>query len=483
MRYNLRQNWFSNTRNDILSGITVALALIPESIAFSLMVGVDPMVGIYASFCIAVITAFAGGRPGMISAATGAMALIMVSLVDKHGIEYMFAATILAGILQFIMGALKLGRFIQFVPHSVMLGFVNALGILIFTTQLVHFQDASWIMYALVGLTLLIIYILPKFTRAIPSPLAAIIIVSLIAIAIGADLKTVGDMGKIESVLPFFHMPDIVLSLDTLAIIFPYSFSLAIVGILESLLTASVIDEVTDTTSNKNREVRGQGMANIVTGFFGGMAGCALIGQSVINMKSGGRTRLSTLVAGAFLLFLILVLSDMVRAIPMAALVGVMVMVAISTFDWKSVLHIHRAPRTDAFTMIVTVAIVLITHDLSKGVMAGVVLSALFFAWKIAKIKASVNVDAASVKTYTLRGQLFFGTTTSFVNLFDYTNDPQTVVLDFSGSHVWDQSAVTAMAKVKAKYELLDKHVTFIGLNEESKTIVHKTGLTSSGGH
>ncbi|MGO4538330.1 SulP family inorganic anion transporter [Paenibacillus sp. 2TAB19] len=483
MLFNLRQTWFSNTRNDILSGITVALALIPESIAFSLMVGVDPMVGIYASFCIAVITAFAGGRPGMISAATGAMALIMVSLVDKHGIEYMFAATILAGVLQFIMGALKLGRFIQFVPHSVMLGFVNALGILIFTTQLVHFVGASWIMYALVGLTLLIIYILPKYTKAIPSPLAAIIIVSLIAIAIGADLKTVGDMGKIESVMPFFHLPDVLLSFDTLAILFPYSFSLAIVGILESLLTASVIDEITDTTSNKNREVRGQGIANIVTGFFGGMAGCALIGQSVVNMKSGGRTRLSTLVAGAFLLFLILALSDMVRAIPMAALVGVMIMVAISTFDWKSVLHLHRAPRTDAFTMIVTVIIVLVTHDLSKGVMAGVVLSALFFAWKIAKIKASVKLDGANVKTYTLRGQLFFGTTTSFVNLFDYMNDPQAIVLDFSGSHVWDQSAVTAMTKVKAKYELLGKQVSFIGLNEESQTIIHRTGLTSSSDH
>lgn len=483
MLHKLKQSWFSNTRSDILSEITVALALIPESIAFSLMVGVDPMVGIYASFCIAVITAFAGGRPGMISAATGAMALIMVSLVDKHGIEYMFAATILAGLLQWIMGAMKLGRFIQFVPHSVMLGFVNALGILIFTTQLVHFKDAGWIMYALVGMTLLIIYILPKFTTIIPSPLAAIIIVSVFAIAIGADLRTVGDMGKIESALPVFHLPDVLFTFETLAVILPYSFSLAVVGILESLLTASVIDETTDTASNKNKEMRGQGLANIVTGFFGGMAGCALIGQSVINMKSGGRTRLSTLVAGAFLMFLIIALSDMVRAIPMAALVGVMIMVAFSTFDWKSVLQIHKAPRTDAFTMIVTVAIVLVTHDLSKGVMAGVVLSALFFVWKIAKIKASVGVDSSGVKTYRLRGQLFFGTTTSFVQLFEYANDPNSVAIDFSGSHVWDQSAAAAIAKVQAKYEQAGKRASLIGLNDESSHVLKRTGLTSTGGH
>jgi SulP family sulfate permease len=479
----LKQSWFSNLRGDILSGITVALALIPESISFSLMVGVGPMVGLYASFCIAVIISIVGGRPGMISAATGAMALLMVSLVKDHGIEYLFAATILAGILQYVMGVLKLGQLIQFIPQSVMLGFVNALGILIFTTQLVHFVGATWIMYALVALTLLIIYILPRYTKVIPSPLAAIIIVSVIAVAIGADLKTVGDRGIIESTLPLFHIPDVLFSIDTLWIVFPYSLSLAIVGILESLLTASVLDEMTDSASNKNKEVRGQGLANIVTGFFGGMAGCALIGQSVINVKSGGRTRLSTLVAGTFLLFLIMVLSDVVNKIPMAALVGVMIMVSISTFDWKSVINIHKVPRTDAFIMVVTVTIVLITHDLSKGVFAGVLLSALVFVWKIAKIRVSTLDENPQRRTYRIKGQLFFGTTTSFVALFDYQKDPQHVVLDFSSSHVWDQSAVTAIAKVKSKYEQQDKQVTFIGLNEESKLIINNLGLSSTIGH
>lgn len=479
----LKKSWFSNVRGDILAGITVALALIPESISFSLMVGVGPMVGLYASFCIAVIISIVGGRPGMISAATGAMALLMVSLVKDHGIEYLFAATILAGLLQYIMGVLKLGQLISFVPQSVMLGFVNALGILIFTTQLVHFVGASWIMYALVALTLVIIYTLPKFTKIIPSPLAAIIIVSIIAVAIGADLKTVGDRGLVESTLPMFHIPDILFSFKTLWIILPYSFSLSIVGILESLLTASVLDEMTDTGSNKNKEVRGQGIANMATGFFGGMAGCALIGQSVINTKSGGRTRLSTLVAGAFLFFLIMALSDVVNKIPMAALVGVMIMVSISTFDWKSVFQIHKVPRTDAVIMIVTVIIVLITHDLSKGVFAGVVLSAFVFVGKMAKIRVSAAANNSKTRTYKVTGQLFFGTTSRFVSLFDYQNDPKHITLDFSSSHVWDQSAVTAIAKVKSKYEQLNKQVSFIGLNEESKLIIRNLGLTSSGSH
>lgn len=483
MLHTIKKTWFSNVRGDVLAGITVALALIPESISFSLMVGVGPMVGLYASFCIAVITAFFGGRPGMISAATGAMALIMVSLVKDHGIEYLFAATILAGILQYIMGVLKLGKLVQFIPQSVMLGFVNALGILIFTTQLVHFAGATWVMYALVGLTLLIIYIFPKFTKVIPSTLAAIIIVSLIAVAIGGDLKTVDYRGAIESTLPMLHIPEVLFSFDAWMIIFPYSLSLAVVGILESLLTASVLDEITDTSSNKNKEVRGQGLANIVTGFFGGMAGCALIGQSVINMKSGGRTRLSTLVSGVFLLFLIIVLSDVVNKIPMAALVGVMIMVAISTFDWKSVFQIHKVPRTDALIMILTVIIVLLTHDLSKGVIAGVILSALVFVAKNTKIRILKTKSNSEQRTYQVAGQLFFGTTSSFVTLFDYQNDPRHITLDFSNSHIWDQSAVTAIVKVKGKYEQLGKDVSLVGLNEESKLIMKKMDFPSSSGN
>ncbi len=484
MKGQLNTTWFSNTRSDILSGITVALALIPEAIAFSIIAGVDPMVGLYASFCIAVIIAFVGGRPGMISAATGAMALLMVNLVKDHGIEYLFAATVLAGILQILMGLFRLGQLVTFVPHSVMTGFVNALAILIFMAQLTHFVGQSWIMYALVALTLVIIYVLPRFTKAVPSALAAIIVVSVLTIGLGLDVNTVGDMGRISSSLPVFHIPQVMFSLDTLRIILPYSFSLAIVGILESLLTATIIDEMTDTTSDKNREVKGQGIANIATGFFGGMAGCAMIGQSVINVKSGGRTRLSTLVAGLFLLFLIIVLGDVVKQIPMAALVGVMFMVSIGTFDWGYLREMKKIPRTDTFVMIVTVAIVVATHDLSKGVFAGVVLSAVIFAWKMAKIRSATTLLPDGSILYKLSGQLFFGTMNSFVGLFQYQQDPHTVRIDFSQSHVWDHSAVTAIGKVVAKYEQLDKKVVIVGLNEESQRLIDKVGLTaSSGGH
>lgn len=483
MNQQLKSSWFGNVRGDVLSGMTVALALIPEAIAFSIIAGVDPMVGLYASVCIAIVISFAGGRPGMISAATGAMALLMVTLVKDHGIEYLFAATVLAGILQYVMGMLKFGRFITFVPQSVMTGFVNALAILIFAAQLPHFAGAGWVMYALVALTLLIIYILPRFTRAIPSALAAIVIVSVLAIGMGLEVKTVGDMGRIMSALPVFHVPQIALSLETVWIIFPYSVSLAIVGILESLLTATIVDEMTDTRSDKNREVKGQGIANVLTGFFGGMAGCAMIGQSVINVKSGGRTRLSTFVAGVFLLFLILVLGDIVSRIPMAALVGVMFMVSIGTFDWKSLTGIAKVPRGDALVMVVTVAIVVATHDLSKGVFAGVLLSAVLFAWKMARIRMTSSIQANGAKTYVVSGQMFFGTMSHFIEQFDYAGDPDTIVIDFSQSHVWDHSAVTAIAKVVAKYRQLGKTASITGLNEESRLIVEKVGLASTGGH
>lgn len=331
---NIRAAWFSNVRADLLSGLTVAFALIPEAIAFSLLAGVSPMVGLYASFFIAVVIAFAGGRPGMISAATGAMALLMGGLVRDYGIEYLFAATILAGVIQIILGALRLGKWITFLPHSVMVGFVNALAILIFMAQLHYFAGEGWVMYALVALTLVIIYVFPRMTKAFPSALAAMIIVSVITMLLGLDVKTVGDMGTITSALPVFHLPEVGLTWDMLKVIFPVSLSLAVVGLLESLMTATLIDEITDTPSDKHREMKGQGLANIVPGFFGGMAGCAMIGQSMINVKSGGRTRLSTLVSGVGLLFLIIVLGDVVKAIPMAALVGVMFMVCIGTFNW-----------------------------------------------------------------------------------------------------------------------------------------------------
>jgi len=479
---NYKQEWFSNIRGDVLAGMTVALALIPEAIAFSIIAGVDPMVGLYASFCIAVVIAFVGGRPGMISAATGAMALLMIDLVKEHGVEYLFAATVLTGILQFLFGMLKIGRFITFVPHSVILGFVNALAILIFMAQLPHFVGESWQMYVIVAGTLAIIYILPRFTKAVPSPLIAIIIMTAISIYAGMGVRTVGDMGEITRAFPVFHLPNIELSLQTLWIILPYSLPLSIVGILESLLTATIVDEMTETKSSKNKEVKGQGIANIVTGFFGGMAGCAMIGQSVINVKSGGRGRLSACVAGGFLLFLILVLGDIVKQIPMAALVGVMIMVSIGTFDWKSLINLPKTPRSDAFVMVVTVAIVVATHDLSKGVIAGVILSALIFGWRMARIKTSTAMEKGA-KIYKVSGQMFFGTMNHFVDEFTFNEDPEHIIIDFSNSHIWDHSAVTAISKVIYKYQRLNKHVAIIGLNEESQMLINKVGLSAPSGH
>lgn len=468
---------------DVLAGMTVALALIPEAIAFSLIAGVDPMVGLYASFCIAVTIAFVGGRPGMISAATGAMALLMVTLVADHGLQYLLAATILTGVLQILFGFLKIGRFITFVPHSVMLGFVNALAILIFMAQLPQFEGAGWMMYAMVAATLGIIYGLPRITKAVPSALVAIVVMTIVMFFGGFELKTVGDMGKMTRAFPLFALPDIPLTLETLKIIFPYSFALSMVGILESLLTASIVDDMTDTKSDKNKEVRGQGIANIVAGCFGGMAGCAMIGQSVINVKSGGRGRLSALVAGSFLLFLIMVAGDVLAMIPMAALVGVMVMVSIGTFDWQSVTQLHKVPMSDAIVMLTTVGVVVYTHDLAMGVFIGVILSALFFGWDIARLSAEHHENEDGVKHYAVQGQMFFGTTSHFADLFEVTEDPEHIVIDFSASHVWDHSAVAAIARIIEKYEGFEKKVTITGLNNESQQLVERVGLSASSGH
>lgn len=475
----LKTEWLTNPKNDILAGMTVAFALIPEAIAFSIIAGVSPMVGLYASFCIAVIIAIAGGRPAMISAATGAMALLMGALVANHGVEYLFAATVVTGIIQVILGMLKVGKFVTFIPHSVMTGFVNALAILIFMAQLPHFVGESWTMYTIVAGTLAIIYILPRFTKAVPSALVAIIVMTAVAIFAGLNTKTVGDMGAISNSLPLFHLPAVPFTMETLMIVLPYAIPLAAVGILESLLTATIVDEFTETKSNKNQEIRGQGIANFVTGFFGGMAGCAMIGQSVINVKSGARGRLSTLFAGLFLLFLIIVLGDVVVRIPIAALVGVMFMVSIGTFDWKSVTDMRKVPKSDALVMITTVVIVVFTHNLAIGVVTGVILSALNFGWKIGKLQSSVHSKKDGTKVYTVSGQLFFATMAHFVDLFDYNGDPDTVEIDFSAAHVWDHSAVTAIAKAVLKYQSLGKNVKIVGLNAESKLLIEQIGLTA----
>ncbi|MED1145352.1 SulP family inorganic anion transporter [Bacillus paralicheniformis] len=469
----LNSEWFSNVRGDILSGIVVALALIPEAIAFSIIAGVDPMVGLYASFCIAVVISFTGGRPAMISAATGAMALLMGSLVRDHGLDYLFAATILTGIIQLIFGVLKIERFMKFIPRSVMVGFVNALAILIFMAQVPHFVGVSNMTYVVVGITLLIIYVLPRFTKAVPSALVAIIAMTAFAIFGHFDLRTVSDLGEIKQSLPAFMIPNIPFNFETLAIIFPTAFALSIVGLLESLLTSSIVDDMTDTESDKNKESRGQGIANIVAGFFGGMAGCAMIGQSVINVKSGGRGRLSTLVAGVFLMFLIMVLGDWVVQIPMAALAGVMIMVSIGTFDWSSFSMLRKVPLTDSIVMLVTVITVVATHDLSKGVFAGVILSAIFFVAKISKLKIEETSEEHAIK-YIIKGQVFFASVQDFVKSFKTDEQTKKVILDFSEAHIWDDSAVAAIDKVVLKMKDQGIDVDLIGLNESSWKLVEK---------
>ncbi|MFK9120342.1 SulP family inorganic anion transporter [Peribacillus frigoritolerans] len=472
----MKKEWFSNVKGDVLAGIVVALALIPEAIAFSIIAGVDPMVGLYASFCIAVIIAFVGGRPGMISAATGAMALLMVPLVKEHGLNYLLAATILTGVIQVIFGVFKVAKLMKFIPRAVMIGFVNALAILIFMAQVPHFLGISNMTYVFVAITLVIVYVLPRFIKSIPAPLIAIIALTVVAIYSNLDLRTVGDLGAITRSLPEFFIPNVPFTFETVTIIFPYSIALAIVGLLETLLTSSIVDDMTNTDSNKNREARGQGIANIITGFFGGMAGCAMIGQSVINVKSGGRGRLSTLIAGLFLMFLIIVLGDLVVQIPMPVLVGIMIMVSIGTFDWSSFSYLRKAPKSDAAVMLVTVIIVVSTHDLSKGVIAGVILSAIFFVAKISRIKMAKEEHKNGL-LFNVEGQLFFASVEGFVNSFDFTVENRSVVIDFSNSHIWDDSAVGAIDKVVIKYREQNNSVTIKGLDSASKKIVDKLAI------
>ncbi len=469
-----RESWFGNIRGDVLSGIVVALALIPEAIAFSIIAGVDPMVGLYASFVIAVVIAFVGGRPGMISAATGAMALLMIDLVRDYGLDYLLAATILTGIIQIIFGVAKLAKFMKFIPRSVMVGFVNALAILIFTSQLQHFVGEGWEMYLMVIGALAIIYLLPYLTKLIPSALVAIVVITAIAMFTGSEVRTVGDMGQLTRAFPSFLIPQVPLNFVTLAIILPYSIGLAVVGLVETLLTATIVDDMTDTPSNKNRESRGQGIANIAAGFFGGMAGCAMIGQSVINVKSGGRGRLSALVAGVFLILLIVFLGDIVARVPMAALVGVMIMVSIGTFDWNSLRTLRIVPITDTVVMLVTVGTVIFTHDLSKGVFAGVLLSAIFFVSKISKVKVTKIIKANKV-IYEFKGELFFASVSEVLESFDYNiGEKKAVILDLNKSHLWDDSSVAAIDKIVYKFEEKGINVELLGLNKSSSELIEK---------
>ncbi len=489
-----RADWVTQPRVNLMSGLVVALALIPEAISFSIIAGVDPKVGLYASFSIAIIISLAGGRPGMISAATGAMALVVVSLVEQYGLGHLFAATILAGAIQIVFGQLGIGSLMRFVPRTVMVGFVNALAILIFLAQVPHIilsdeptTDQLPMNLLFIALGLFVIYGLPRLIKAIPSPLVAIAGLTIVARILDLDLPTVGDMGELPDALPWVALPEIPWNFDTLKVIFPYSLTLAFVGLLESLLTAQLLDDLTDTGSNKNVEARGQGIANIATGFLGGMAGCAMIGQSMINHQSGGRTRLSTLASGIFLLILILGLGDVVAGIPMAALVAVMIMVSIGTFDWRSISPdaIRSLPRTETAVMVLTVAVVVITHNLAWGVGAGILLSAVFFVRHVShvvRVTSIVDKDNAE-RLYSVSGELFFASTNELVHSFDYDAVKMSrVEIDLTNARIWDTSAVAALDAVVAKFAERDIEAVLIGLNRHAERLHSKaTGKVSAG--
>ncbi len=482
----MKLEWFSNIRGDLLAGIVVALALIPEAIAFSIIAGVDPKVGLYASFCIAVIIAFVGGRPGMISAATGAMALLMVTLVKTHGLEYLLAATLLTGVLQIIAGYIKMGDLMRFVSRSVVTGFVNALAILIFMAQLPELSGVTWHVYAMTAAGLGIIYLfpyLPVVGKSIPSPLVCIIVLTAVTLTFGIDIRNVGDMGELPDTLPIFLWPEVPLNLTTLMIILPYSIGLAVVGLLESMMTATIVDDLTDTSSDKNRECKGQGIANIGAGLMGGMAGCAMIGQSIINVKSGGRGRLSTFVAGVFLLIMVVFLGDWIKQIPMAALVAVMIMVSVGTFSWTSILDLKKHPLSTNIVMVTTVAVVVATHNLAIGVFVGVLLATLFFANKIGRhmlVKSkliAVKGGSEQERTYEVVGQVFFASSEQFINAFDFKEVVDKVIIDLTQAHFWDITAVATLDKVVIKFRREGAQVEIIGMDDATTTIVDKFGV------
>ena len=473
------EQWFGNIRADLLSGLVVALALIPEAIAFSIIAGVDPKVGLYASFSIAVITAIAGGRPGMISAATAATAVLMVTLVKEHGLQYLLAATVLAGLLQIGMGLAKLGFVMRYVSKSVMTGFVNALAILIFLAQLPELDPSRVppLTYLMVAVGLAIIYLFPYITKVIPSPLVTIFVLTALSLALGLDLRTVGDMGALPDTLPIFLLPDVPLNMTTLQIIFPYALAVAIVGLLESLMTQNLVDELTDTKSSRNQECIGQGLANTATGFIGGMAGCAMIGQSMINVKSGGRGRLSCGFAGVMLLIFCVSLGDWVSQIPMAALVAIMIMVSIGTFSWSSIVALRSHPTSSSVVMLATVGAVVYTHNLAIGVLLGVLLSGIFFAAKIAQLFHVTTSREGGARSYVIRGQMFYASVEDFVNAFDFSENIDQVVIDVTHAHIWDISSVQALDMVVLKFRRRGVAVRVIGINSASSTIVDKLAL------
>lgn len=472
-----KDQWFSNIRSDVLAGLVVGLALIPESIAFSAIAGVDPQVGLYASFCIAVSIAFFGGRPAMISAATGAMALLMITLVKEHGLQYLLAATVLTGIIQIIAGYFKVAKLMRFVSQAVVYGFLNALAILIFVAQIpeISKMDSTGYVFMLLGLAVIYLFpYIPKLGKAIPSPLVCIIVLSCLALLLGSNMRTVSDLGQLPDTLPIFLIPNIPFNIETLTIIFPYSMTLATVGLLETMMTTTVINEITHTEADRHQECRGQGMANIVSGFMGGMAGCAMIGQSIINVTSGARTRLSTLIAGVFLLCLVVFLKDWLAYVPMAALVAIMIMVSLTTFQWGSVKQFSKHPISFNIVMIAVVIVVLLTHNLALGVFVGVLLSALFI---INQLESSVKVTSTlhnHQRRYQVSGQIFFSSSDRFYQFFNFNEHIQSVEIDLSNAHIWDITSVNMLNSVVEKFEAKGIKTQLLGLNEASTILIDR---------
>ncbi|MGY1750177.1 SulP family inorganic anion transporter [Modestobacter sp. SYSU DS0511] len=467
-----RPAWLSPSvaRTEVLAGLVVALALIPEAISFSILAGVDPRVGLFSSFVMAVVIAFTGGRPAMITAATGAIALVVAPLALEYGVEYLFAAVVLGGVFQVALGLVGFARLMRFIPRSVMVGFVNALAILIFTAQLPQLTDVPWAVYPMVAAGLAMIFLLPRLTKAVPAPLVSIVVLTVLTVAAGIAVPNVGGEGELPDSLPLLGIPAVPFDLETLMIIAPYALGVAFVGLMESLMTAKLVDDITDTGSNKTRESWGQGTANIASGLFGGMGGCAMIGQTMINVKSGARTRLSTFLSGVFLLVLVVALGDIVAIIPMAALVAVMIFVSIATFDWHSLRTIHRMPKSETAVMLTTVAGTLLTHNLAIGVGAGVLLACVLFARRVAHLAevTSVTDPDGGTRVYRVHGALFFASSNDLYTQFDYAGDPEKIVIDLTDAHVWDASTVAALDAITHKYETRGKQVEIVGLTGHS---------------
>ena len=476
-------------RTEVLAGLVVALALIPEAIAFSIIAGVDPRIGLFASFTMAVSISFLGGRPAMISAATGAIALVIAPVAREYGIDYLIATVILGGIIQVVLGVLGVAKIMRFIPRSVMVGFVNALAILIFLSQVPHLVGVPWIVYPLVAAGIVIMVLLPRWTKVVPAPLVAIVLLTVAVVVAAINVPTVGDEGTLPESLPSLFFPNVPLNLETLQIIAPYALAMALVGILESLLTAKLVDDVTDTHSNKTREAWGQGTANVITGFFGGMGGCAMIGQTMINVKaSGARTRLSTFLAGVFLLILVVGLGDVVAIMPMAALVAVMIMVSVGTFDWHSIQlsTLRRMPKSETTVMVATVVVTVATHNLAYGVIVGVLVAMVLFAQRVAHFTSVKRLDASDAddqRVYAVEGELFFASSNDLVYQFDYAGDPKNIVIDMTKAHIWDASTVASLDAVTTKYEAKGKTVTIIGMNDDSAARHERLAGNLGAGH